>query len=108
MSFDATDRGGVAPQTEKQSHRLPAAGFFAVFDKVEKMIDLHQARIVDRLREAAKEHGEVAELLQTIAECFPLVEQDNPKFSGDGAHCSYLRAAKLAASFVALDRESED
>ena len=35
MIFDATARQRVAPGAEKQSHRLPADGFFAVLRKVE-------------------------------------------------------------------------
>lgn len=108
MSFDTTARGGVAPQTEEQFHRLPADGSFAVLLKVEEMIDTQQAKVIDRLREAAREHGEVAALLETLAECFPLLAQGDASFRGDDEERAYLLAAIGAAAFVSLDRNEMD
>ena len=50
MSFDATARQRVAPGAEKQSHRLPADGFFAVLRKVD-MTKNERLRFWQEMRE---------------------------------------------------------
>jgi len=105
MSFDTTARSGVAPQSEEQSHRLPADGFFVrCFEKGGTMINPYHASVIDRLREAAKEHGEVAELLEVIAESFPYFPGGDVAFYGDEKQRAYILAAMNAAAFVAVDR----
>ena len=68
------------------------------------MINPYHASVIDRLREAAKEHGEVAELLEVIAESFPYFPRGDVAFYGDEKQRSYILAAMNAAAFVAVDR----
>lgn len=72
------------------------------------MINTQQARVIDRLRNAAKEHGEVADLLAVLAECFPLLSIGNVTFLGSEESRSYLATAIAAASFSALDNPLKD
>ena len=105
MRFDATARDGVAPLTEKQSHRLPADGFFLCgAEKVNMTINPYHAQVIDRLREAAKEHGAVADLLECIASSFPYFCSGETSFHGCEESRAYFIAALNAASFVAVDR----
>ena len=68
------------------------------------MINPYHASVIDRLREAANEHGEVAELLEVIAESFPYFPIGDVAFYGDEKQRAYILAAMNAASFVAVDR----
>jgi len=86
----------VAP--EKQFHRLPAAGHFC--DAMEMDVSPEQIKIVERLRAAAKEHGEVCDLLVVLRDSFVA-----GAFIGSQEECKYLSAAMLAADFAEHDRE---
>ncbi len=68
------------------------------------MINPYHALIIDRLRDAAKEHGEVASLLEVIAESFPYFPNGDSSFCGNEKQRAYVLAALSAASFVAVDR----
>lgn len=68
------------------------------------MINPYHANVIDRLRAAAKEHGEVAELLQVFADSFPYFTCRDSSFQGGEKSRAYLLAALDAASFVAVDR----
>ena len=76
------------------------------------MINPYHAQAIDRLREAAKEHGAVADLLECIADSFTFFCQGDTSFHGHEKHRAYFIAALNAAAFVAVDRgvmeESED
>ncbi len=64
-------------------------------------INTEQARVIDRLREAAKEHDEVANLLSFLA------SDVRCKASGPVAN-EYLAAVLSAAAFSELDRGRDD
>lgn len=106
MSFDATARLA----TEKQPHPLPAAGFFPGAFLGVTMINEYHARIIDRLREAAKEHGEVADLLLVLADSFRYFPAGDSTFTGDEQDRAYLLATINAAAFILVDHpeKSED
>ena len=59
--------------------------------------------VIERLRSAALSHGEVADLLQVLADCFPTF-QDNYDFRGDLEDAKYLETVLIAAQFAAYDR----
>lgn len=63
----------------------------------------NQIRIIERLREAAREHGEVHDLLCVLESALDINEQRGIGFVGDSDELEYLRAAILAASFVDYD-----
>lgn len=62
--------------------------------------------IIERLRDAARTHGEVADLLEVLAECFPTF-QENYDFHGGLKAAEYLESAIIAAQFAAFDRVGE-
>jgi hypothetical protein len=101
MSF-ATDRCGLATQTEKQFHRLPAVGPFC--DAMEMEMEKEHIRTIDRLREAAAEHGEVADLLTVLQESILIDDAGNKEIVGNADHLAYLKAVLIAADFVDYDR----
>lgn len=72
------------------------------------VIDHYHAQIIDRLRDAAKEHGEVAALLAVLAECFPGFHRGDGRFMGTKPQHAYLEAAMDAAAFVSVDRADLD
>lgn len=67
------------------------------------MISVDQVHSIERLRAAAKEHGEVADLLAVLTEAFPFLEEGDFSFHGDEEHEVHLKMAVTAASFVAFD-----
>ena len=89
---------------EKQTRPLPANVVFTD-DERTIMINQYHAHIIDRLREAAIEHGEVAVLLGELSACFPFLPNGNYTFCGDEKQRSYLEAAINASAFASLDRE---
>ncbi len=97
MSF-ATAR--VAP--EKQFHRLPAVGTFC--DVMEMDMDTDQIRVIERLREAAKEHGEVHDLLLTMRDCILIDDLGNKEIVASAEDLAYLKAALMAADFAIYDK----
>lgn len=70
------------------------------------MISPYQASIIDRLREAAKEHGEVAGLLGALVEAFPGLPAGDTSFHGDEPCRMYLATALNAGAFAVLDRQA--
>ena len=70
------------------------------------MMNTEQARIIDRLREAAKDHGEVATLLEVLGGCYQ--PGAGASISVSDEDCAYLATAATAAAFVALDRSLKD
>jgi len=63
-------------------------------------------RQIERLREAARQHGEVYDLLQVLATSFPFVEDGNNSFHGSDSDIEYLRTAILTAEFAEFDKSS--
>lgn len=66
-------------------------------------LTIDQARVVDRLREAAKEHGEVATALAFIASARVSVPAGGSA-EEHAERLQYLNAIRAAAAFAALDR----
>lgn len=71
------------------------------------MINEYHARVIDRLREAAKEHGEVADLLITLAGSFPCFVVGESSFHGDEQDRAYLLAAINASAFILVDQQEK-
>ncbi len=69
-----------------------------------KEMENQHYRFIDRLREAAREHGVVADLLEALDECLLVDGLGNKCVIGDEDELEWLEAAILAAKFVALDR----
>lgn len=63
-------------------------------------------RVIERLREAAKDHGEVADLLDVLADCFPFLQDGDSEFKGDDQDREYLKSAVAAAAFAQFDRDN--
>lgn len=68
------------------------------------MINEYQAEIIERLRTAARDHGEVVDLLSALAECFPHLSSGDCTFHGDEEARVYLASALNANAFVLVDR----
>ena len=64
-----------------------------------------QAKTVDRLRNAAKEHGEVATLLSVLADALNTSIIDAMQ---DSDNQEYLAMALIAAAFSHIDRKGEE
>ena len=64
-----------------------------------------QAKTVDRLRDAAKEHGEVAVLLSVLADALntPMIDAMQ-----DPDNREYLAMALIAAAFSHIDRKNDE
>lgn len=60
-------------------------------------------RIIERLRAAAKDHGEVFDLLQALSNGIQIDGAGNKDVIAVGADLEYLQAALLAASFAEYD-----
>ncbi|MDH2239091.1 hypothetical protein N5K27_22540 [Pigmentiphaga sp. GD03639] len=65
-------------------------------------------RFIDRLREAAKEYGAVADLLRILDESLLLDDMGNRQIIGNDEDVEWLRAALMAAQFVAYDRSGDN
>jgi len=59
---------------------------------------------IERLREAAKEHGEVSDLLDALAASFPMFNDGDKSFHGSELDAEILKSALIAAEFAAYDR----
>jgi hypothetical protein len=59
---------------------------------------------IERLREAAKEHGEVSDLLDALAASFPFFAEGDREFKGSELDAEHLKSALIAAQFAAYDR----
>lgn len=99
-----TDRNGVAPLTEETAPASPAVVPFFAGNKRAIMINEYQVEIIERLREASLDHGEVADLLSVLAECFPHLSSGDYTFHGDEGARVYLAAALNANAFACVDR----
>lgn len=64
--------------------------------------------VIERLRAAAREHGEVADLLAVLAQSFPFLDEGSTEFIGVDEDLSYLKSAFLAAAFVEHDKANEE
>lgn len=60
---------------------------------------------IERLRVAANEHGEVSDLLDALAESFPLFNDGDRTFKGTELDAEHIRSALIASEFVKYDRE---
>lgn len=63
-----------------------------------------KVEVIERLRSAALSHGEVADLLQMLGECFAFIGDGDTRFVGDDFDREYLKAVVLASEFTAYDR----
>ena len=70
-----------------------------------KDMQSEHCRFIDRLREAAREHGAVADLLEALDESLLIDGLGNKEIIGGHDEIEWLKAALVAAKFVALDRE---
>ena len=61
--------------------------------------------IIERLRQAASEHGEVADLLQALESSFPFFNDGGSEFSGSDYERHYLGVVISSAAFVRYDSE---
>lgn len=59
--------------------------------------------IIERLRAAASDHGEVFDLLATLANSFPTFSDGNANFQGTDLDREYLKSAILASEFAKYD-----
>lgn len=66
------------------------------------MFSPYEAQIVDRLREAAREHGEVSDLLKCLASALT-IEQGAVSINVDDADRGYIEAVLVAAAFSSYD-----
>jgi hypothetical protein len=62
-----------------------------------------QVHIIERLRQAAKEHVEVADLLYCLAVAFRFAPDGDFQFHGDSESANYLKSAVIASAFVEYD-----
>lgn len=67
-------------------------------------LEVEHIEFIDRLRDAAKEHGAVAELLMLIDNSLMFDGAGNKEIIADETEIEYLKAALLAAKFVNSDR----
>ena len=68
------------------------------------MLTPDTAEIVDRLREAAKQHGEVADLLSALGDVLRLDDHGSLYLDADRIDTDYLMTVLDAAVFARLDR----
>lgn len=66
-----------------------------------------QIEVIERLRAAAKEHGEVADLLDVLDEALFIDELGNKAIVGNDVQVGYLQAAIVAAKFARYDRRQD-
>ena len=62
---------------------------------------------IERLRNAAAEHGAVAELLEILEVSLLIDSSGNKEIVGDEDAISALKDALIAAEFVAYDRKDD-
>lgn len=62
-----------------------------------------QIRTIERLREAAKAHGEVSDLLDVLSTSLSINDGDRSVVA-DESDLEYLRAVLVAAAFVQYDQ----
>ena len=66
-----------------------------------------QIEIIERLRHAAKENGEVASLLCVLSRSLLIDGAGNKELVGDAKDIEYLKAAILACHFSEYDRRED-
>ena len=75
-----------------------------------KRLSVEIVRRIERLREAAQEHGEVLDLLEALAASFEIEHAAGDRSRGLAAryvqkrHAAVIEAALHAAAFAAFDR----
>ena len=67
------------------------------------MLTVDQARTIERLRAAAKERGEVRDLLCMLAEAFAFIDDGDVTFHVSADAKAYLAAVVAASVFLTLD-----
>lgn len=98
MSF-ATAR--VAPEKAVFRPALPLAPMPGM---TEMLMTPDQVRTIERLREAAQMHGEVASLLEVLARSI-FISDGERSIVADSEDLEYLRTAIVANAFVEYDGE---
>lgn len=68
------------------------------------MLSEDQVRFIERLRDAAREHGAVADLLSAISDCIYIDDMQGIVTVGDKDDIEWLKAALIASQFVDYDR----
>jgi len=71
----------------------------------EEMVTREMVQMIDRLREAAKEHGAVYDLLLTLDQAVLLDDAGNQEWVGDESDVDVVKAAQICAVFAEMDRE---
>jgi hypothetical protein len=66
-----------------------------------------QIDVIERLRAAAQQHGEVANVLSVLKKSLLIDEVGNREIIADATQCDYLQAAMMAADFAEYDRSKE-
>lgn len=103
----------LIPEKADSPPALPLRPMGSATEKQMK-INSDMARHIDRLREAAREHGAVADLLGTLTDCLHIEEQLDGTGrlvladSVDQADLLLICAAIQAAAFVELDRAAQE
>lgn len=77
-------------------------------DERQENVDSKHIRFIDRLREAAKEHGAVADLLGALSDSILIDDLGNREIVGDKDSIEWIKAAILAEAFVAMDIEQKE
>lgn len=67
-------------------------------------MDTEEAQFIDRLRQAAREHGAVADLLDVVERGIMIDELGNKDVVAENDDLRMLELAQNAAAFVRLDR----
>lgn len=68
------------------------------------MFGMEYARTIERLREAAAEHGEVAKLIWCLTRVISFTPNGVVSLHCGDDDAEYLRAASAARAFIDLDR----
>lgn len=93
-----------SPKAKPAERPKPKAKDAAVKKPEQRQSTGLNVEVIERLRSAALAHGEVADLLDVLADSFPLLAHGDSSFKGDSADRSYLETVLIAAQFAAYDR----
>jgi len=71
-------------------------------------VNVNDVSIIERLREAARQHGEVADLLMCLACSFPFLGEGDDSFKSSPDDHHHLEIAVMTAAFVEHDQQVKD
>lgn len=72
-----------------------------------EMLDSEKIRFIERVREAAREYGAVADLLSCVSDCVYVDDIQGVVTIGEQENIEWLRAVLIAAQFVDFDRSEQ-